>query len=292
MYVHLEVMMAGYTPMIQQYLQVKADYQDAFLFFRLGDFYEMFFDDAIKASQELEITLTARGGGGDERIPMCGVPYHSASSYIERLIERGYKVAICEQTEDPEQAKGLVRREVVQLITPGTMMEGKGLSEKENNFIATISHFEDGSFAIAYTDLSTGENKATLLNNHFDEVLNEISLLGAKEIVVSSSFNEEWKKKLGERLVVTFSIEDEDVLKEDDLSLVIDANEDKLKSTCARLFNYLHRTQKRSLEHLQPVKSYQIYQYMKIDYFSKRNLELTETIRSKGKKGLVIMAIR
>ena len=288
MYVHLEVMMAGYTPMIQQYLQVKADYQDAFLFFRLGDFYELFFDDAIKASQELEITLTGRGGGGDERIPMCGVPYHSASSYIERLIERGYKVAICEQTEDPEQAKGLVRREVVQLITPGTMMEGKGLSEKENNFIATISHFEDGSFAIAYTDLSTGENKATLLNNHFDEVLNEISLLGAKEIVVSSSFNEEWKKKLGERLVVTFSIEDEDVLKEDDLSLVIDANEDKLKSTCARLFNYLHRTQKRSLEHLQPVKSYQIYQYMKIDYFSKRNLELTETIRSKGKKGSLL----
>ena len=119
-------------------------------------------------------------------------------------------------------------------------------------------------------------------------MLNEISLLGAKEIVVSSSFNEEWKKKLGERLVVTFSIEDEDVLKEDDLSLVIDANEDKLKSTCARLFNYLHRTQKRSLEHLQPVKSYQIYQYMKIDYFSKRNLELTETIRSKGKKGSLL----
>ena len=163
MYVHLEVMMAGYTPMIQQYLQVKADYQDAFLFFRLGDFYEMFFDDAIKASQELEITLTGRGGGGDERIPMCGVPYHSASSYIELLIERGYKVAICEQTEDPKQAKGVVRREVVQLITPGTMMEGKGLSEKENNYIATISHFEDGSFAFAYTDLSTGENKATLL---------------------------------------------------------------------------------------------------------------------------------
>ena len=130
MYVHLEVMMAGYTPMIQQYLQVKADYQDAFLFFRLGDFYEMFFDDAIKASQELEITLTARGGGGEERIPMCGVPYHSAASYIEQLIERGYKVAICEQTEDPKQAKGVVRREVVQLITPGTMMEGKGLSGK------------------------------------------------------------------------------------------------------------------------------------------------------------------
>src|SRR6476469_9743078 len=186
MYVHLEVMMAGYTPMIQQYLQVKADYKDAFLFLRLGDFYELFFFDAIKASQELEITLTGRGGGGDERIPMCGVPYHSASTYIELLIERGYKVAICEQTENPEQAKGLVRREVVQLITPGTMMEGKGLSEKENNFIASITNFPDETFGFVYTDLSTGENKATLLNGNFNEVLNELSLSGAKEVVVAT----------------------------------------------------------------------------------------------------------
>ena len=180
MYVHLEVMMAGYTPMIQQYLQVKADYQDAFLFFRLGDFYEIFFDDAIKASQELEITLTGRGGGGDERIPMCGVPYHSASAYIEQLIERGYKVAICEQTEDPKQAKGLVRREVVQLITPGTMMEGKGLSEKENNFIATITAF----LKMERSDLPIRIYQQVKIrrhfNNHFDEVLNEFSSIRCK----------------------------------------------------------------------------------------------------------------
>src|SRR6476619_3760306 len=113
---------------------------------------------------------------------MCGVPYHSAASYIEQLIQRGYKVAICEQTEDPQQAKGVVRREVVQLITPGTMMEGKGLSEKTNNYIASVSQFEDGSFALAYTDLSTGENRVTLLNDQLDEVLNELALLGAKEI--------------------------------------------------------------------------------------------------------------
>ena len=182
----MEDMMVAYTPMIQQYLQVKADYQDAFLFFRLGDFYEMFFDDAIKASQELEITLTGREGGGEERIPMCGVPYHSAASYIEQLIERGYKVAICEQTEDPKQAKGVVRREVVQLITPGTMMEGKVLNEKENNYIASITDFTDGTFGFAYNDLSTGENKATLLNGNFDEVLNELSLSGAKEVVVAT----------------------------------------------------------------------------------------------------------
>ena len=122
--------MAGYTPMIQQYLKIKAEYQDAFLFFRLGDFYEMFFEDAIKASQELEITLTSREGGSEDRIPMCGVPYHSAPIISIHLIERGYKVAICEQTEDPKQAKGVVRREVVQLITPGTKMEGKGTSRK------------------------------------------------------------------------------------------------------------------------------------------------------------------
>ncbi len=280
--------MAGYTPMIQQYLQVKADYQDAFLFFRLGDFYELFFDDAIKASQELEITLTARGGGGEERIPMCGVPYHAASSYIEQLVESGYKVAICEQVEDPKQAKGVVRREVVQLITPGTMMEGKGLSDKENNFIAAVNYFSDETFALAYTDLSTGETKATLLNESFDEVLNEISLIGTKEIIVSSSFNEEWKNRICERLVMTFSIEEDEENRMEYGTLLAEIEEEKLRRTSARLFNYLHRTQKRSLEHLQPVKMYRIYQYMKIDYYSKRNLELTETIRSKGKKGSLL----
>ena len=280
--------MVVYTPMIQQYLQVKADYQDAFLFFRLGDFYEMFFDDAIKASQELEITLTSREGGGEERIPMCGVPYHSASAYIEQLVERGYKVAICEQTEDPKQAKGVVRREVVQLITPGTMMEGKGLQEKDNNYLATISCFSDGTYGFAYNDLSTGESKVTLLSSSFEEVMNELAILGAKELVVHSSFEGEWQRKIRERLQVTISFEDDEEIKADYQALFCDITEEKLQTTTARLLNYLHRTQKRSLGHLQPVSSYQIYQYMKIDYFSKRNLELTETIRSKGKKGSLL----
>ena len=280
--------MVAYTPMIQQYLQVKADYQDAFLFFRLGDFYELFFDDAIKASQELEITLTGREGGGEERIPMCGVPYHAASNYIEKLIERGYKVAICEQVEDPKKTKGMVRREVVQLITPGTMMEGKVLSEKENNYIATMTDFSDGSMGFAYNDLSTGENKVTLLSRNFDEVLNELSLSGAKEIVVSSDFDEEWLRKFRERMIVTFSIEDDTAVKEAYQPLFSEIVEDKQLKTMARLFNYLYRTQKRSLDHLQPVTTYKVYQYMKIDYFSKRNLELTETIRSKGKKGSLL----
>lgn len=280
--------MVVYTPMIQQYLQVKADYQDAFLFFRLGDFYEMFFDDAVKASQELEITLTSREGGGEGRIPMCGVPYHSAAAYIEQLIERGYKVAICEQTEDPKQAKGVVRREVVQLITPGTMMEGRGLQEKENNYISAITDFTDGTFGFAYNDLSTGENQVTILNGNFDEVLNELSLSGAKEVVVATTFDDEWQRKMQERLTVTISFEDDVLIKDVYQSLFTNVTEDKLQKSMARLFNYLYRTQKRSLDHLQPVSPYKIYQYMKIDYYSKRNLELTETIRSKGKKGSLL----
>ncbi|MCM3571295.1 DNA mismatch repair protein MutS [Neobacillus mesonae] len=280
--------MAAYTPMIQQYLTIKADYQDAFLFFRLGDFYEMFFDDAIKASQELEITLTGREGGTEERIPMCGVPYHSAANYIEQLVAKGYKVAICEQMEDPKKTKGMVKREVIQLITPGTMMEGRGLTEKENNYIASITAFDDQTFGLAYNDISTGESKVTLLSSNFDEVLNEISVLGAKEVVVANGFDGELQKKMRERDVLAISFEDNSSIEMQFAQLLEDLNQEKLKQTAARLFNYLYRSQKRSLDHLQPVATYQVHQYMKIDYYSKRNLELTETIRSKGKKGSLL----
>ncbi|MEH7504814.1 DNA mismatch repair protein MutS [Neobacillus drentensis] len=280
--------MAAYTPMIQQYLTVKADYQDAFLFFRLGDFYEMFFDDAIKASQELEITLTSRQGGSDDRIPMCGVPYHAAPNYIEQLISKGYKVAICEQVEDPKLTKGMVKREVVQLITPGTVMEGKGLNDKENNYIASITSFDDQTYGFAYNDISTGESRVTLLSTNFDEVLNELAVLSAKEVVVSSSFDGELQKKLRERDVLAISFEDNSSIDINFSHLLKDLNQEKLKQSIARLFNYLYRSQKRSLDHLQPVTTYQIHQYMKIDYYSKRNLELTETIRSKGKKGSLL----
>ncbi|MEI5906810.1 DNA mismatch repair protein MutS [Bacillus spongiae] len=280
--------MAKYTPMIQQYLQVKAEYQDAFLFFRLGDFYEMFFDDAVRASQELEITLTSRDGGTKERIPMCGVPYHAAPNYIEQLIEKGYKVAICEQTEDPKQAKGVVRREVVQLITPGTVMEGKGLSEKENNYISSISTFEDGTYGLIYTDLSTGESRVTMLTSSTDELLNELNTIGAKEVVCDEALPGELQQKLKERLSITLSFEQDTVVKESDESFFRQLSQQKLRITAARLLNYLYRTQKRSLDHLQPVELYAVSNYMKMDYYSKRNLELTETIRSKGKKGSLL----
>src|SRR5690625_3319858 len=163
-------MMSEHTPMMSQYLSIKKQYEDTFLFFRLGDFYEMFYDDAIKAARELEITLTKR----ESTIPMCGVPYHSADSYIKKLIDKGYKVAICEQMEDPKTAKGVVKREVVQLITPGTVMESNMLNDHENNFLATISHVGDQTFTVCYTDLSTGENQVAMVTHGFEAVLHEL----------------------------------------------------------------------------------------------------------------------
>jgi len=282
------VRMAAYTPMIQQYLQVKAEYQDAFLFFRLGDFYEMFFEDAIKASQELEITLTSRDGGGEERIPMCGVPYHSATAYIEQLVGKGYKVAICEQMEDPKLAKGVIKREVIQLITPGTMMEGKSLSEKENHYIASIAAIPNGGFALAYIDLSTGESRATVLDGPFEETFNELNSIGAKEAVVDPDFPEDFCKLMKNSGNITISYETDTTEKEDFTKLLAGAGTENLRLSVTRLLNYLYRTQKRSLDHLQPVEVYEVRQYLKIDYYSKRNLELTETIRAQGKKGSLL----
>ncbi|HDR5720398.1 TPA: DNA mismatch repair protein MutS [Bacillus anthracis] len=280
--------MTQYTPMIQQYLKVKADYQDAFLFFRLGDFYEMFFEDAVKAAHELEITLTSRDGGSSERIPMCGVPYHAAKNYIEQLVEKGYKVAVCEQVEDPKTAKGVVRREVVQLITPGTMMEGRTIDEKENNFLAALTHFEDGSYALACNDLTTGQNTVTLLTGSVEDILLEVYATGSKEIVVDSSFSKDELNKLTETLKMTISYEDATAIPEGLEHLVKNVSQAKLIKAVGRLFNYVIRTQKRSLDHLQPVEIYYTNQFMKIDVHSKRNLELTETLRTKEKTGSLL----
>lgn len=280
--------MTQYTPMIKQYLQVKAEYQDAFLFFRLGDFYEMFFDDAVKASQELEITLTSRDGGGKERIPMCGVPYHSAPNYIEQLIEKGFKVAICEQTEDPKQAKGVVRREVVQLITPGTVMDGKGLNDKENNYIASITAFDDDTYGLAYSDLTTGETKVTVVSEGLQALMNELATIGAKEVVIHPDLSDEIQGRIKERTDVTLSYEQDSNQGQAFTHLVEPLKQGKLIQASSLLFHYLFRTQKRSLDHLQIVETYQLHQFMKMDYYSKRNLELTETIRSKGKKGSLL----
>jgi len=282
--------MAKHTPMMQQYLQIKAQHKDAFLFFRLGDFYEMFFEDATKAAQELEITLTSRDGG-DERIPMCGVPYHSAENYIKNLIEKGFKVAICEQVEDPKHTKGVVKREVVQLVTPGTVMEGTMLQEEENNFLAAVTPFDQQTYVVAYNDLTTGENSVALINDGFDHVLSELYNRPVKEIVVPSDMPEEKSSSLVERLGVTLSTEDESDMPEEHLNLVEKLPKDKMKTGFGRLFHYIQRTQKRSMDHLMPVQVIELQQYMTLDMYSKRNLELMETLRKQGKKGSLLWVL-
>lgn len=168
---------------MEQYLSIKEQYRDAFLFYRLGDFYELFFDDALKVAQLLELTLTSRNKNAEDPIPMCGVPYHAATNYIDILVEQGYKVAICEQVEDPKTTKGMVKREVIQLVTPGTLMEGKGVSAKENNFLTALA-FDNHQYGLSYVDLTTGELCSTTLEDE-DSVLNEASALQTKEIVLT-----------------------------------------------------------------------------------------------------------
>ncbi|MBM7552666.1 DNA mismatch repair protein MutS [Thalassobacillus pellis] len=282
--------MAKYTPMMQQYLSIKAQHKDAFLFFRLGDFYEMFFDDALKASRELEITLTSRDGG-DERIPMCGVPYHSAANYIKSLIEKGYKVAICEQVEDPKAAKGVVKREVVQLITPGTVMEGNMLDDKENNYLASITTFDDGSFTVAYNDLTTGENTIALIREGWGSVVSELYNRPVKEVVVASSLPEKYQEELQQRLNYTISFQDDTKVDPAFDHLFLNINQQKYIEGFGRLLNYIRHTQKRSLDHLRPVETIELNTFMSLDMYSKRNLELMETIRKQGKAGSLLWVI-
>ena len=180
------------TPMMEQYFKIKAAYPDAFLFYRLGDFYELFYTDAIEVSQLLELTLTSRNKNAVDPVPMCGVPYHAAAAYIDTLVEQGYKVAICEQVEDPKTAKGMVKREVVQLVTPGTVMEGKNLSAKDNNYLVALAQ-GISDFQLAYVDLSTGELKVALIADE-EGVLNEVSVLRAKEVLLTNDISESTKE--------------------------------------------------------------------------------------------------
>lgn len=278
--------------MMEQYLKIKAEHQDAFLFYRLGDFYELFFDDAIKAARELEITLTKRGSQGDkEGIPMCGVPYHSAENYIKTLIEKGYKVAICEQVEDPKTAKGVVKREVVQIVTPGTVMSQTMLKEGENNYLCSLSHFQDGSFVVVYNDLSTGENRLTLIKEGWDAVLHELYNQPIREIVIPSTLSEEFQTQLREKLQVTLSYQDEVTFNAEYRSLTENLNDERLMKAFSRLLNYIQKTQMRSLDHLKQATIIELKDYLSLDMYSKRNLELTETIIKKGKHGSLLWVL-
>ncbi|CAM3429222.1 DNA mismatch repair protein MutS [Paenibacillus lupini] len=283
--------MAGYTPMIQQYLAIKEQAKDAFLFFRLGDFYEMFFDDAIHASRELEITLTGREGGGTEKIPMCGVPYHSAENYIARLVEKGYKVAVCEQVEDPSAAKGVVRREIVRVITPGTVMETKSLSDKSNNFIVSVGSVSASAMGLAACDLSTGELYVTSLVYNLDTLIDEINVYQPAEIVGDEALltqlreNAVWNRPV--LLTAREPMAEDKLIEQFDRSQLEGLNDARYRAV-SLLTGYLEETQKRSLGHVRTIRTYEPNQYMILDHYTRRNLELTETVRDRSKKGSLL----
>lgn len=278
--------MTTYTPMMQQYLAIKAEYEDAFLFYRLGDFYEMFFDDAVNASQVLEITLTGRDAGTKERIPMCGVPFHSAQGYIETLISKGYKVAICEQTESPKQAKGVVKREVVQLITPGTIMEGKTIDGKSNHFIACAEKTAANSFAFAYLDVSTGEAKTSMVEGDAKALLQQLMAFNIRELVVTEQLQLLLAEQAG-NLGIVLSLETEE-MPEEKSALYIEKLPTELKGVAKTLLHYVERTQMRSLSHIQPFTYTETKELLRIDTNSKRNLELLESIRGGDQKGTLL----
>ena len=271
-----------YTPMMRQYLTIKEDYPDAIVFFRLGDFYEMFFNDAIVASKELEIVLTARDAGADERVPMCGVPHHAVNNYLDKLTAKGYKIAIVEQVEDPKLAQGIVKRDVVRVITPGTVVEGSNLNEKENNFIASVSK-EKLRYILSYSDLSTGENYLTNIPLNSELLIQEILNLKIKEVIISSDFNQDIFVPLNSIIQITYSIEDnnEKIGYLSTLSENLDKEENK---NFLRLLNYIIKTQKRVLVHMQEVIKYDVDGYMKMDLSSRKNLELLETLRFQNTK--------
>ena len=274
-----------HTPMMEQYLGIKAQYPDAFLFYRLGDFYEMFYDDAEKAAQLLELTLTSRNRNAEDPIPMCGIPHHAARGYIDNLVERGYKVAICEQVEDPKTTKGMVKREVVQLVTPGTVMEGKEVEAKTNNYLTGLV-VDEGKFGFAYADLSTGELKTSLL---FDEesVMNECSSLQTKEIVLGTPISDALARQFEQQAILMS--EQPDIVNNAELNFLAEELTDPVlvKGTLT-LLSYLSETQKRSLGHMQQAEVYEPKHFLKMDYYSKYNLELIQSIRSKDKKGTLL----
>ena len=299
--------MANLSPMMQQYFQIKEQYPDTLLFFRLGDFYEMFFDDAKLASRELELTLTGRDCGQEERAPMCGVPFHSAETYIARLVAKGYKVAICEQMEDPALAKGLVKRDIVRVITPGTVLESSMLDETRNNFICSLCA-EGAQAGVCFADISTGELHATTLAGEDleEQLFNELSRYSPREILVNPDILEykalpafikerlsaslelldssEYEVEICEPLVLEqFQKETLDALGLEQNPLVVRA--------IGALLRYLKRTQRTGLERMTEVELYSGAQFMRLDLNARRNLELLETMRNKEKRGSLLWVL-
>ena len=296
--------MAAFTPMMQQYLDIKNQYKDCIMFYRVGDFYEMFFDDALTASKALEITLTGKDCGQEERAPMCGVPYHAYEVYANRLIEQGYKVAICEQVEDPKQAKGLVKRDVIQIITPGTNLSTQNLKEGQNNYIMSIYAF-DNAYGIAVADITTGEARTCQVTSQ-EKCKDEINKYQPSEIICNETFLcQDWDwDYYRERLHITISAIDDWHFNEEQAancllkhfkvqSLEALGLKDRSLTVIASgaLMEYLIETQKSSLDHMNRLELYAVDDYMILDSSTRRNLELTETLRDKEKRGSLLWVL-
>jgi len=296
--------MAAFTPMMQQYLDIKNQYKDCIMFYRVGDFYEMFFDDALTASKALEITLTGKDCGQEERAPMCGVPYHAYEVYANRLIEQGYKVAICEQVEDPKQAKGLVKRDVIQIITPGTNLSTQNLKEGQNNYIMSIYAF-DNAYGIAVADITTGEARTCQVTSQ-EKCKDEINKYQPSEIICNETLLcQDWDwDYYRERLHITISAIDDWHFNEEQAancllkhfkvqSLEALGLKDQSLTVIASgaLMEYLIETQKSSLDHMNRLELYAVDDYMILDSSTRRNLELTETLRDKEKRGSLLWVL-
>ena len=292
------------TPMMQQYLQTKEEYPDCILFYRLGDFYEMFFDDAITASKELEITLTGKNCGLEERAPMCGVPYHAVDSYLNRLVSKGYKVAICEQMEDPKLAKGIVKRDVIRIVTPGTNLDMQALDETKNNYIMSIVYIAD-RFGLSVADVTTGEYMVTEIESS-GKMMDELTKFMPSEIICNEAFYmsgmnlDDLKNRLGitiysldawyfddalcrKTLMEHFQVKSLQGLGLEDYDCGMIA--------AGALLKYLEETQKNSLSHLSRLTTYTTGNYMVLDSSTRRNLELVETLREKQKRGSLLWVL-
>ena len=268
------------TPMMRQYLEIKNKNEDIIIFFRLGDFYEMFFDDAIKVSRELELTLTGKSAGLEEKIPMCGIPHHAANVYIEKLVDKGYKIGICEQLEDAKNvAKGIVKRDIIQIISKGTLID-ESLKEFENNYIGNILDF-DHAYFISYADISTGEVYTSIVEHNISKLVSEIVSLGIKEVVIQNKLDKTIMSLLKNQFKIESSISD----KIDDLPeynyIYEDITDIRYIETIKHLLTYINDTQKRNLSHLQKAIIRENKNYLKMSVHTKRNLELTETLRLK-----------
>lgn len=300
----MEIQTEKLTPMMQQYMETKNQYKDCILFYRLGDFYEMFFDDALCVTKELELTLTGKSCGLDERAPMCGVPFHSAESYINRLVERGYKVAICEQVEDPKSAKGLVKREVIRVVTPGTNSFTSSLDETRNNYLMGIVSIE-GKFGISVVDVTTGEYLMTEVDS-VSKLLDEINKFTPSEIICNDTFYISGvdMNDLSSRLGIVISPLDPSYFDKDSCQRAL-CRHFKVSTleglgfkeyaigtiAAGSIMQYLEETQKCSLAHISHLLPYHTGKYMLLDRNTRRNLELVETLREKQKRGSLLWVL-